>query len=761
MVKVLCVLGTRPEAIKLCPLIRRLGTRPDFQIRVCVTAQHRSMLDQVLATFGRVPDYDLDLMLPSQTLSQTVSRIMGALEPVIGTEAPDIVLVQGDTTTTFCGALVAFYQKIPVGHVEAGLRTWDPFRPFPEEMNRVLTARLASLHFAATEWAACNLIAEGVKRERIHVTGNSGIDALLHVRDGLAAGRLRGAEWPQLDPSKKLIVVTAHRRESFGDGLDRICKALAVLARRHDVEIVYPMHRNPNVQDPVYARLSSVHNVFLVEPLDYVPFVDLMSRAYILITDSGGVQEEGPSLGKPILVLREMTERPEALLATTVRLVGTDEQRIVSEASWLLNDPVEYARRSRVHHPYGDGRASFRIAEAIGSFFKTRSSKHGSSKTASPMSIINCICPFSSTTTCSPPTSFVDRAGRWFLDSGIQETSGGVARYYRADLERNHRISTEITGYTAGILVYLHAVTRNPKYLSRAVEAARFLARIAWDPSLRTFPFEFDEESEAEELSYFFDCGVIIRGLLSVWRATGNHEFFSVAHACARAVIGDFMDRDTRVHPILRLPEKLPLAYNERWSHSPGCYQLKSAMACYEMFEETGEEQFQLFYSRLLEFALHTHAPFLQVNSDSHCTVDRLHAYCYFLEGLLPSLKDSRCVAALAGGIAQVTELTRQIGPSFERSDVYAQLLRLRLLAATHGVVSLDRSRAQSEAEKLTQFHIESTDQRTNGGLYFGRKGEQLVPHVNPVSTAFAIQALGMWRDYQAGQLQICRHMVI
>ena len=368
MYKVLLVLGTRPEAIKLSPVALELRSRAQFLVRVCATAQHRQLLDQVLDAFGIAPDYDLNLMRADQTLAQTTARVVAALEPVLAAERPDIVLVQGDTTTTLCGALAAFYQRIPVGHVEAGLRTWDYSRPFPEEANRVLTTRLATLHFAATEWAARNLEAEGVPRSRIAVTGNSGIDAVLYVCDRLAQGLLRGPQWPQLDASKKLIVVTAHRRESFGEGFLRICTALSRLAQRPDVQIVYPVHPNPNVEEPVRQRLGELANVVLLAPLDYVPFVDLMRRAHILITDSGGVQEEGPSLGKPILVMREKTERPEAVEAGTVRLVGTDVERIVSEATRLLEDPEEYQRMARVHNPYGDGQASRRIADLILSF---------------------------------------------------------------------------------------------------------------------------------------------------------------------------------------------------------------------------------------------------------------------------------------------------------------------------------------------------------------------------------------------------------
>jgi UDP-N-acetylglucosamine 2-epimerase (non-hydrolysing) len=373
--RTLFIFGTRPEAIKLCPVVNHLRSRPEFEASVCVTAQHRTLLDQVLAAFEVVPDFDLDLMLPDQTLSQSTSRIVAGLEPVLKSVRPDMVLVQGDTTTTFCGALAGFYQKIPVGHVEAGLRTWDIWQPFPEEMNRLLATRLTTLHFAATEWAAGNLYREGVPAERVAVTGNSGIDAVLYVRDKLEQGKLFGLDWPQLDPSRKLIVVTAHRRESFGEGFERICSALGRLAERPDVQIVYPVHPNPNVQAPVRRHLAGRPNVLLVDPLEYVPFVDLMRRAWLLITDSGGVQEEGPSLGKPILVLREKTERPEAVQAGTVKLVGTDSECIVREATRLLEDRQEYDRMARIHNPYGDGRASGRIADLIISFLTSYSSK--------------------------------------------------------------------------------------------------------------------------------------------------------------------------------------------------------------------------------------------------------------------------------------------------------------------------------------------------------------------------------------------------
>jgi len=367
--RLLVVVGTRPEAIKLCPVFLELQRRSEFAVQLCATAQHRELLDQVLDVFGVAPDWDLDLMRPGQTLAETTARVIAGLEAVLQDARPDMVLVQGDTTTTLCGALAAFYHRIPVGHVEAGLRTWDPQQPFPEEMNRVLTSRLATLHFAATRWAAENLLREGVPEARIAVTGNPGIDAVLWVRDRLEQGLLPSRPWPQLDGSRKLILVTAHRRESFGEGFRRICAALAELAARDDVEIVYPVHPNPNVQVPVRQLLAGIPNIHLIEPLEYVPFVDLMRRAWLVLTDSGGIQEEGPSLGKPILVLREKTERPEGVEAGSVKLVGTQTRRIVEEAVRLLEDRQEYERMARVHNPYGDGHASRRIADAIHSFF--------------------------------------------------------------------------------------------------------------------------------------------------------------------------------------------------------------------------------------------------------------------------------------------------------------------------------------------------------------------------------------------------------
>ncbi len=364
--QVLFVFGTRPEAIKLCPLVKRLEQAPElFRTRVCVTAQHRSMLDQVLQAFGVRPDYDLDLMLPDQTLAQLTSRVVAALEPVIARERPDWVFVQGDTTTTFCAALAGFYARARVAHVEAGLRTGDKYQPYPEEINRLLTSRLSDLHFAATEEAASNLRAEGIPAESVFVTGNTVIDAVLFIRDALERGRLPRPQWAFLDPARKTVLVTAHRRESFGEGFERICQALAALAQRPDVQIVYPVHSNPNVQEPVRRLLSGRSNIQLLKPLEYVPFVDLMTRAYFILSDSGGVQEEAPSLGKPVLVMREKTERPEAVRAGTVRLVGTDVERILTESRRLLDEPEHYGEMSRRHNPYGDGRACERIAEII------------------------------------------------------------------------------------------------------------------------------------------------------------------------------------------------------------------------------------------------------------------------------------------------------------------------------------------------------------------------------------------------------------
>jgi UDP-N-acetylglucosamine 2-epimerase (non-hydrolysing) len=364
-VKALFVFGTRPEAVKLSPVILHMRSRPaDFEVQVAVTGQHREMLDQILALFRIVPDYDLNTMTPGQSLTASAARILAGMEPVLAAARPDIVYVQGDTSTTLYGAMASFYAGVPVGHIEAGLRTGDRKQPFPEELNRVLTGRLATLHFASTEGARRNLLAESVDPAAIHVTGNSGIDAVLGIAEKLASGELRGGDWSVLHPDKHLVVVTAHRRESFGEGFENICRALRKLAHRPDVEIVYPVHRNPNVRDPVHRHLENVSNIHLIDPLTYVPFVDLMRRTTILLTDSGGIQEEGPSLGKPVVVMREKTERPEAVEAGTVRLAGTDTDRIVTEVSRLLDDPALRESMSRIHNPYGDGHASQKIAAA-------------------------------------------------------------------------------------------------------------------------------------------------------------------------------------------------------------------------------------------------------------------------------------------------------------------------------------------------------------------------------------------------------------
>ncbi|MGC8760621.1 MAG: non-hydrolyzing UDP-N-acetylglucosamine 2-epimerase [Bryobacteraceae bacterium] len=369
--KVLFVFGTRPEAIKLCPLILAMRQRGEFDARVCVTAQHREMLDAMLARFGVEADDDLDVMAPDQPLSLLTARILERLDGVLVRRRPQLVLVQGDTTTTMAGALAAFYRRIPVGHVEAGLRTGDLGQPFPEEANRVLTSRLATLHFAPTPRAKANLRQEGVPEDRIFVTGNTGIDALLYTRE-----RLERGEWPGFDasvpaPGRKLVLMTAHRRESFGEGFLRLCEGVRRIAARGDTEIVYPVHPNPNVRTVVERELGGVERVHLIGPLDYVPFVDLMRRADLLLTDSGGVQEEGPSFGKPVLVMRNKTERQEAVEAGTAILVGTDPARIAAEAGRLLDSTEARRAFTRVRNPFGDGRASLRILDAILSFFST------------------------------------------------------------------------------------------------------------------------------------------------------------------------------------------------------------------------------------------------------------------------------------------------------------------------------------------------------------------------------------------------------
>ena len=386
MARLLFVFGTRPEAIKLCPLIRYLrrsanSLEPNtFEPRVCVTAQHRSMLDQVLDVFSIRPDHDLDLMRSDQTLAQTMAAVVSRLETVIADEAPDLVVVQGDTTSTLGGALAAFYAQVPVVHIEAGLRTGDYLRPFPEEMNRVLVSRLAALHMAATDSAAAALRGEGIDASRITVTGNTVTDAVLSIREKLLGGEIERPEWPFLSSNKRLILVTAHRRESFGEGFERICAALGRLASRPDVQVVYPVHRNPNVLDPVERLLGGAANVTLIDPVPYVPFVDLMMRSHFILTDSGGMQEEAPSLGRPVLVMRETSERPEGIEAGTAVLVGTGVEKIVREGARLLDDAGHYDRMARAHNPYGDGHACERITAALEQFFglSEPSAAHGS-----------------------------------------------------------------------------------------------------------------------------------------------------------------------------------------------------------------------------------------------------------------------------------------------------------------------------------------------------------------------------------------------
>ena len=368
--KVLTVFGTRPEAIKMAPLVHALAKDPHFEAKVCVTAQHREMLDQVLKLFSIVPEYDLNIMQPGQGLTEITCRILEGLKPVLESFKPDVVLVHGDTTTTMAASLAAFYQRIPVGHVEAGLRTGDLSSPWPEEGNRTLTGHLATYHFAPTETSRQNLLRENIADNRITITGNTVIDALFWVRDRVLSDEALRNEltqrYPFLANGKKMILVTGHRRESFGRGFEQICHALAEIAANNpDVQIVYPVHLNPNVSEPVNRILGHVENVMLIEPQDYLPFVWLMNRAWLILTDSGGIQEEAPSLGKPVLVMREMTERPEAVSAGTVCLVGTDSQRIVNEVTRLLHDESAWQAMSRAHNPYGDGQACHRILSAL------------------------------------------------------------------------------------------------------------------------------------------------------------------------------------------------------------------------------------------------------------------------------------------------------------------------------------------------------------------------------------------------------------
>lgn len=368
--KILTVFGTRPEAIKMAPLVHKLASDNRFESKVCVTAQHREMLDQVLELFEIKPDFDLNIMKPGQDLTAITCGILTKLQPIFREFKPDYILVHGDTSTTLSTTLAAYYHQIKVGHVEAGLRTGNIYSPWPEEGNRKLTGALADIHFAPTETSKNNLIAENIEENRIFVTGNTVIDALFDVVDKLKSENALSIQMHEkfgfLDDNKRLVLITGHRRESFGDGFERICQAIARVAREFpSVEFVYPMHLNPNVREPVNRILKGLTNVFLIEPLDYLPFVYAMNRACILLTDSGGIQEEAPSLGKPVLVMRDTTERPEALDAGTVKLVGTDIEVIVKELSILLSDDEAYKTMSFAHNPYGDGESCQRICDAL------------------------------------------------------------------------------------------------------------------------------------------------------------------------------------------------------------------------------------------------------------------------------------------------------------------------------------------------------------------------------------------------------------
>lgn len=381
-IKAMIVFGTRPEAIKMAPLINQFKRHTDkFSTVVCVTAQHREMLDQVLKLFEIIPEHDLNVMTSNQTLHGLTAKVLNGISNIMEQENPDVVMVQGDTTTTFVTGLAAFYQKIPLAHIEAGLRTDNKFSPFPEEINRRLTSSIADLHFTPTMEASENLFKEGIPKEKIYQTGNTVIDAL-----NLVTGKFKengtGAKWCNyfkkkyelvLDSNKKSILVTGHRRESFGEGFKNICYALYEIANLfHDVEIIYPVHFNPNVQIPVKKTLSSVKNIHLIPPIEYEPFVYLMSRSYIILTDSGGVQEEAPSLGKPVLVMRDTTERPEGIRAGVTKLVGTNKEKIVEAASQLIADKATYAKMAQAVNPYGDGTASVKIMDIILNYMENK-----------------------------------------------------------------------------------------------------------------------------------------------------------------------------------------------------------------------------------------------------------------------------------------------------------------------------------------------------------------------------------------------------
>ena len=368
--KILTIFGTRPEAIKMAPLVDALSKDERFDAKVCVTAQHREMLDQVLELFGIVPDYDLNIMKKNQSLYDITSNILNGLKSVLEDFQPAIILVHGDTTTTFAASLAAFYQQIKVGHVEAGLRTGNIYSPWPEEANRKLTGVLTKYHFTPTETTKQNLLNENYLEEDIFVTGNTVIDALLMAKNKIDSNSdlklTLAQQFPFLDKNKKLILVTGHRRESFGGGFERICEALKITAQKYpDIQILYPVHLNPNVREPVKRILKGIDNVILIEPQEYLPFIYLMNRSHIILTDSGGIQEEAPSLGKPVLVMRDTTERPEALAAGTVKLVGTDVNEITQAISELMDNSETYQTMSFAHNPYGDGKACQRILNVL------------------------------------------------------------------------------------------------------------------------------------------------------------------------------------------------------------------------------------------------------------------------------------------------------------------------------------------------------------------------------------------------------------
>ncbi len=368
--QILLIFGTRPEAIKMAPLVKLLKADERCDAKVCVTAQHREMLDQVLDLFEIEPDYDLDVMRAAQTLNDLTVKILVGLKTVLEKFKPDVVLVHGDTSTTFSASLAAFHQQIKIGHVEAGLRTGNLYSPWPEEANRKLTSVLTNFHFAPTQKSKNNLLAEGVPENNIYITGNTVTDALLQVVEKLDADETLklffSNNFEFIDSTKKLILVTGHRRESFGDGFENICDAIVTVSRNYpDVQIIYAVHLNPQVQEPVNRKLRNLENVFLIEPQDYLPFVYLMNKSYLILTDSGGIQEEAPTLGKPVLVMRNVTERPEAIEAGTVKLVGTKPENIVNAITELLDNPTVYKTMSAAHNPYGDGKACPRIIKAL------------------------------------------------------------------------------------------------------------------------------------------------------------------------------------------------------------------------------------------------------------------------------------------------------------------------------------------------------------------------------------------------------------